>query len=300
MISIIVSGASGQLGKAFIELLSFQEGYSVYSFDRGQLDISDEEKIKNILITLPQAKYWINCAAYTKVDDAEKNPDDANLYNAIAPGYIANACQKAGVHLFDFSSDYVYHNDLRRPLKENDPIEPKGIYAQSKHNGELAIAATGVSHTILRTSWVYGPGGHNFVNTMLRLGRSKDHLSIVSDQLGAPTFTHDIVWAVKSLMHKDLDGGRNHIQGIFNFANAGEVSWDDFARKIFSLENIKCLVHATTTEAYGAPAPRPHYSILNCDKISLLLKTPIPHWENALVRFLQIAENQLANEAVSF
>lgn len=292
MTPIILSGASGQLGKAFIDRLSFKEGYSVYSFDRGQLDISDEAKINNILTTLPQAKYWINCAAYTKVDDAEMHPEKANLYNTIAPGYIASACEKAGVHLFDFSSDYVYHNDLRRPLKENDPIEPKGIYAQSKRNGEIAIAASGASHTILRTSWVYGPGGHNFVNTMLRLGKTKDHLTIVGDQLGAPTFTHDIVWAVKSLIDQDTNGGRTSIQGIFNFANAGEVTWDNFARKIFALTDSPCEVESITTEVYGAPAPRPPYSRLNCEKISLLLPTPIPHWEDALERFLHITKNE--------
>jgi dTDP-4-dehydrorhamnose reductase len=291
LIPIIVSGASGQLGKAFVNLLSFKDGYSVYSFDRGQLDISDEDKINNILTTLPHVKYWINCAAYTKVDDAETNVDESFLYNKTAPGYIAAACAKAGVHLFDFSSDYVYHNELRRPLKENDPIEPKGVYAQSKHQGEIAISASGASHTILRTSWVYGPGGHNFVNTMLRLGKIKDQLSIVGDQIGAPTFTHDIVWAVKSLIKLEIEKGRKNIQGIFNFSNAGEVSWDNLARKIFALKNINCVVHTTTTEDYGAPAPRPPYSVLDCDKISTLLKEPIPHWENALVRFLSLPDH---------
>jgi dTDP-4-dehydrorhamnose reductase len=291
LIPIIVSGASGQLGQAFLNLLSFQDGYSVYSFDRGQLDIADLNKINNILTTLPQVKYWINCAAYTKVDDAEKYPEEAFLYNATAPGYIASACEKAGVHLFDFSSDYVYHNALRRPLSENDLLEPRGVYAQSKRKGEQAIAASGASYTILRTSWVYGPGGHNFVNTMLRLGKTKDQLSIVADQSGAPTFTHDIVWAVKNLIRQEAEKGRENIQGIFNFANAGEVSWDDFARKIFALSNIQCTVNSTTTEAYGAPAPRPAYNVLNCEKIAPLLDAPIPHWENALNRFLQLSAN---------
>ena len=119
MIPLIVSGASGQLGKACIQNFSFLEGFNVYSFDRRQLDISDRDKISRVLSSLPKVKYWINCAAYTKVDDAEKNAHEANLYNAIAPGHIADACKEAGVHLFDFSSDYVYHNDLRRPLSKS-------------------------------------------------------------------------------------------------------------------------------------------------------------------------------------
>lgn len=286
MIPVIVSGASGQLGRACLELLSFQEDYSVYSFDHGQLDISDPVKIKGILQTLPQAKYWINCAAYTKVDDAETHIREATIYNALAPGYIASACRDAGVHVFDYSSDYVYHNSLRRPLKEDDPAEPKGVYAKTKLEGEKAISSSGASYTILRTSWVYGPGGHNFVNSMLRLGKTKDQLRIVSDQLGAPTFTHDIVNAVKELIQLRESGQGSKVQGIFNFANAGEVTWADFARAIFSHEHINCKVEDISTEAYGAAAPRPAYSVLDCGKITELLTRPIPHWEDALNRYL--------------
>ena len=288
MKSVIISGAGGQLGQAFIENLSFPEGYSVFSFDRGQLDIADKDKIERILSTLPQVRYWINCAAYTKVDDAEKNKGTANLYNTLAPGYIASACKKNGVHLIDFSSDYVYHNQFRRPLLETDPTEPKGVYAQSKRNGELAIHESGVSYSILRTSWVYGPGGQNFVNTMLRLGKTKSHLRIVGDQLGSPTFTYDIVKSVKELIHQHKTGNQDAIQGIFNFANAGEVTWDNFARTIFDYAGIKCEVESITTEEYGAPASRPPYSVLNCSKISKLLKEPIPTWDNALLRFLEV------------
>lgn len=286
MIPLIVSGASGQLGKACIQNLSFREGFNVYSFDRRQLDISDRDKIGRVLSALPKVKYWINCAAYTKVDNAEKNAQEANLYNAIAPGYIAEACKEAGVHLFDFSSDYVYHNDVRRPLKETDPTEPKGVYARSKRDGELAIGSSGVSHTILRTSWVYGPGGNNFVNTMLQLAKTKTHLRIVGDQLGAPTYTFDIVETVKSLIHHDMAGHRKDINGIFNFANSGEVTWDDFARTIFKLSGVNCHVETISTEEFGAPAPRPPYSILDCSKISALLQEPIPHWQDALQRYL--------------
>ncbi|MGB4848515.1 MAG: dTDP-4-dehydrorhamnose reductase [Saprospiraceae bacterium] len=286
MMSVIVSGAGGQLGKAFIDRLNFQEGYNVYSFDRGQLDIADQDKIYRTLASLPQVKFWINCAAYTKVDDAEKNEKDATLYNVLAPGYLARACWEAGVHLFHFSSDYVYHNNLRRPISEDDPTEPKSVYAKTKLEGEQQIIYSGVSHTILRTSWVYGPGGHNFVNTMLRLGKSKDELRIVSDQIGAPTFTYDIVDAVKDLITLYEDEQKENIQGVFNFANNGEVSWADFARTIFRDSNIQCNVHSITSEEYGAIAPRPPYSVLNCDKISALLSDAIPHWEDALKRYL--------------
>jgi len=285
-ISGIISGAGGQLGLAFNKGLSFEEGYNIFSFDRSQLDLADQDKIHRTLASLPQVKYWINCAAYTKVDDAEKNEKEATLYNALAPGYLARACWEAGVHLFHFSSDYVYDNHLRRPLKEDDPAEPKSVYARTKLEGEQEIVYSGASYTIIRTSWVYGPGGHNFVNTMLRLGKSRDEVKIVSDQLGAPTFTHDIVDAVKDLIRIGEEEQLEKVKGIFNFANSGEVTWADFARAIFKYANIQCEVRNISTHEYGAPAPRPEYSVLNCEKITELLSNPIPHWEDALRRYL--------------
>lgn len=286
MISVVISGAGGQMGKTFLEKLSFADDFSVFSFDHRQLDIADQEKIHRTLSGLPQVKYWINCAAYTKVDDAEKNEKEATLYNALAPGYLARACWEAGVHLIHFSSDYVYHNNLRRPLVETDATEPKSIYARTKLEGEQEIIYSGASHTILRTSWVYGPGGQNFVNTMLRLGKEKEELNIVADQLGAPTLTFDIADAVKDLILIHREEHKDKIQGVFNFANSGEVTWADFARSIFKHAGIHCHVQNITAEEYGAPAPRPNYSVLNCDKINELLSSPIPHWEDALQRFL--------------
>jgi len=133
---------------------------------------------------------------------------------------------------------------------------------------------------------VYGPGGHNFVNTMLRLGKTREQLSIVGDQLGAPTLTMDLAEAVKELILLHSLGKQEAVQGIFNYANAGEVTWDEFARAIFRMENLNCQVKTITTAEYGAAAPRPPYSVLNCDKIQKLLSTPIPSWENALTRYL--------------
>lgn len=292
MTNVIISGAGGQLGKALQEHLTFREDFNVYTFDRGQLDITDRDKIVRILSTLPNTQYWINCAAYTKVDEAENHPETAYRINCLGPGYISDACKDAGVHVFDFSSDYVYHNELRRPLIETDPTEPKGVYACSKRDGENAIAASGVSFTILRTSWVYGPGGHNFVNTMLRLGKNKTSLRIVSDQIGAPTYTVDIADAIKQLIYLDLNGRRDKIKGIFNYANAGSVTWDQFARTIFQHADIPCLVEPISSEEYGAPAPRPSYSILDCTKISKVLPKPIPNWEDALQRYLQRRSNE--------
>ena len=286
MRKVIVSGAGGQLGRAFLKTLSFHDDFSVYSFDRSQLDIADADKIHRLLEYLPQVQYWINCGAYTKVDDAEKFHNEAELYNATAPGYIAHACKDKGIHFFHFSSDYVYHNDLRRPLQEDDPTEPKGVYAKTKLDGEKAIQETSVNHTIIRTSWVYGPGGHNFVNTMLRLGKDKTHLNIVGDQLGAPTYTMDITAAIKQLILLHASGHQQEIQGTFNFANAGEVSWDNFARAIFSIAKLDCQVNTISSAEYGAPAARPPYSVLNCNKIQGLLKMPIPSWEDALNRYL--------------
>ena len=286
MINVVISGAGGQLGKAFSHLLTFESGFNTFTFDRGQLDIADEAKIHGILKTLPKTQFWINCAAFTKVDDAEKQKDEATLLNTIAPGLIAKACDEKGVHLFHFSSDYVYNNELRRPLNENDPTEPVGVYARTKLGGEYHVVANTDAFTIIRTSWVYGPGGHNFVNTMLRLGKTKDSLNIVGDQIGAPTYTLDIAACVKELILLHESGQADAIRGFFNYANAGEVTWDQFARKIFEKAGINCKVNTITTEEYNAPAPRPKYSVLDCTKIQNLLAAPIPTWEDALSRYL--------------
>lgn len=285
MSSVIISGAGGQLGKAFMRRLDPDE-YSVYAFDHFMLDISDEAGIQRVIDDVPHIKFWINCAAYTKVDDAEKNEETARLYNTMAPGFLGRACNDSDIHLIHFSTDYVYHNSLRRPLLENDPSEPKSIYAKTKYEGERAIIDSGASHTIIRTSWVYGPGGHNFVNTMLRLGKAQKELKIVADQLGAPTYTYDIVDAVKEILRLIDEEEHTRVQGIFNYANGGETTWADFARTIFKYANLHCSVQDITTQEFGAAAPRPAYSVLNCDKISELLTQPIPHWEDALKRFL--------------
>ena len=288
MTGVIVSGAGGQLGRAFVDQLTFADGFSVFSFDRGQLDIADRDKLAGVLATLPQARYWINCAAYTKVDEAERDPAPAWLYNAEAAGHLAEVCHAAGVHLVHFSSDYVYDNAIRRPLRESDPVTPRGVYAETKLAGENLVRAVNGSHTILRTSWVYGPGGHNFVRTMLRLAESRPVLRVVGDQLGAPTFTHDIVWAVRELIALHERGRHDDIQGVFNFANAGEVTWADFARAIFRIKNITCDVETITTGEFNAPAPRPAYSVMDCTRIAALLSRPIPHWEDGLARFLAL------------
>ncbi|MDQ3015884.1 MAG: dTDP-4-dehydrorhamnose reductase [Bacteroidota bacterium] len=286
MTSVIISGAGGQLGKAFVERLSFKDGFNVFSFDRSQLDIADLDKIHRTLSSLPKVKYWINCAAYTQVDAAETNEKEATLYNALAPGYLARACWEAGVHLFHFSSDYVYDNHLRRPLREDDETSPKGIYAKTKLEGEQEIIYSGASYTILRTSWVYGPGGNNFVNTMLRLGKTKEEINVVGDQLGAPTFTHDITDVIKELITLHAEEQGDKIQGMFNFSNAGEVSWDDFSRTIFKHTSLLCKVNTITSAQFGAKAPRPAYSVLNCEKIAQLLSYQIPHWKDGLQRYL--------------
>lgn len=286
MIGMIISGGGGQLGQAFVHRLPFSEGYSVFAFDHRQLDIADKNAVAAVLKTLPQVRYWINCAAYTKVDEAERHPDLAFRFNDEAAGYLAEACRDAGVHLVHFSSDYVYDNDLRRPLRELDPTTPRGIYAQSKLAGEERIRQIHDSHTILRTSWVYGPGGNNFVLTMLRLAETRDHLRIVGDQIGAPTYTYDIVWAVRALIALRERGRHDEVRGTFNFANAGEVTWADFARMIFRLRGIPCDVETITAKEFGAPAPRPAYSVMDCARITALLPAAIPDWKDALQRFL--------------
>lgn len=286
MSSILLTGAGGQLGKAFLHHLRFDAGYHVYAFDHQQLDLTNEELVRGVLSAIPRVKFWINCAAYTQVDKAETNEALAYNINADACEWMAESCAEHKVHLIHFSSDYVYDNGLTHPMKETDPTHPRGVYAKSKLEGEKKIMATDADYTIIRTSWVYGPWGNNFVRTMLRLGSERNELNIVSDQVGAPTFTFDIVEAIKYLID-EFAANPSMLHGVYNFANQGAVSWADFARTIFRNKGIECQVNDISTEQYNAPSPRPAFSVLDCSKIQAYLPFPIAHWEDGLERYLE-------------
>jgi dTDP-4-dehydrorhamnose reductase len=283
MTSILVTGANGQLGQ---ELQFLSDQYPQFSFhftDQYNLDITDDDQVRDIF--QQQAfDYCINCAAYTAVDKAETEAELARAINVEGPRKLAASCLLHRVHLFHISTDYVYHNPLNRPLLENDPTTPKGVYAQTKREGEEAALAIHLSTTVIRTSWVYSSFGHNFVKTMRRLGRERDALRVVFDQIGTPTYARHLAGALLEMIHK-VQAGENQpseLHGIYHYSNEGVCSWYDFAAAIFEMDRISCSLSPIESKDYPTPAARPFYSVLNKGKIKETFGLKIPHWREGL------------------
>lgn len=278
---ILVSGSTGQLGQ---ELQHIAKQYKNFKFDfknRKSLDLSSESQIRQTL----QAPYdyFINAAAYTAVDKAESDQKAAYKVNATALGHIGKYLSPK-TQVIHISSDYVYHNDPGRPLSEIDKTKPRGVYAKSKLEGENLLLKHRPDAIIVRTSWVYSSFGNNFVKTMLRLGSSRDALSIVADQYGSPTYARDLAEAIMGIIQNrgvETYSG-NHKSGVYNFANWGLTNWADFARTIFKQAKIQCQVSETTTKAYNAPAPRPHWSSMSKERIQRDFHIQVPNWEKSL------------------
>lgn len=283
MIHILVTGANGQVGQ---ELQRHSSDYPEIKFEfasRENLDISNQNNVSQY-IDKCKPDFVINAAAYTAVDKAEEDQENAYLVNAQAPLYLAKACKNIDAWLLHISSDYVYHHNPKRPLKENDETLAQGIYAKSKLEGDNNVIISGCKYSILRTSWVYSSFGNNFVKTMIRLGQSKDALTIVADQVGSPTYASDIALALlhqAKTIHSNPEKSINY-QSVFNFSNRGQTHWADFAREIFAITNIDCKVSHTTTESYNAPAPRPLWSVMDKSKFSEVWNMELVDWKKSL------------------
>ena len=283
---ILVTGANGQVGMELQTLTKQLQGTFTFHFtDVAELDITSPENITKVFGKI-QPVYVINCAAYTAVDKAETDKELCFKINTQAAEYLAEACKAINARFFHISSDYVYHNELNRPLLETDPTTPKGVYAATKLQGDLQALAANADTIILRTSWVYSSFGHNFVKTMIRLGTERDSLGIVYDQIGAPAYARDIAATILSIIGK-IEAQETAPGGVYNYAPQGVTCWYDFAKTIFELEGIECTVNSILSKAYPTPAARPTYSVLNCDKIKETFDISIPYWKDSLRACLQ-------------
>ncbi len=277
---ILVTGSAGQLGKEF-QLLAASLPNSQWLFTtKAELDITEPESINPIFADF-KPQICINCAAYTAVDKAESEKDLAHTVNVLGPANLVSACRQWDTYMVHFSSDYVYHNGLNRPLRETDPTQPQSIYAQTKLGGETEVLDYEAG-LVIRTSWVYSAFGHNFVKTMRRLGQEKKELRVVYDQIGTPTYAWDIVRQVYELL-----GHSVRPAGIFNFSNEGVCSWYDFALAIMEEEQFPCRVSPILSLDYPTAAQRPPYSVLEKSKWKKLSLTSIPHWRSSLRHCLQ-------------
>jgi dTDP-4-dehydrorhamnose reductase len=283
MQTILVTGANGQLGRS-LQLAAGSSGEFRFLFtDVDTLDICNKE----FLLSYMQANktgYIINCAAYTAVDEAEDNEPLALRINSGAVRNLGEAAQSMGARIIHISTDYVFDGTNSLPYVENDYTCPVSVYGRTKQMGEMFLRAVCPEALIIRTSWLYSEFGHNFLKTMLRLGKECNELRIVFDQIGAPTYAGDLASAILSVVRSAEVG--NFKAGIFHYSNEGVCSWYDFARKIFQLTNTACRAIPIETKDYPTRASRPHYSVLNKKKIKETYGLHIPHWEDSLYHMI--------------
>ena len=274
---ILITGAYGMLGSDLREVLKNFELVCAGSKD---LDITDEEKVIDFICE-NKPDFVINAAAYTAVDDCESHYDDAYAVNALGPRNLAIACNKIDVPLVHISTDYVFDGSKRTPLIENDKLGPESAYGKTKLAGEEFIQENTDKYFILRTAWLYGLHGNNFVQTMLNLAENHDEITVVNDQIGSPTYSLDLAVAITNLLNSDK-------YGIYHVTNEGECSWYDFACEIFEMSNIDVKVIPVSTEEFPRPAPRPHYSVLNNKKWNASGFVPMRDYKEALGAYLSL------------
>ena len=287
---ILVTGAGGQLGQE-LQYLARQNSELEFLFvDSKTLDITDEAAV-NQLFQQYQFHFCINCAAFTAVDDAEKMEEKARLVNVVGVNHLAKACKKYRTQLIHISSDYVYHSEtINRPYREVDATNPQGVYAVTKLEGDELIMKMLDSAVILRTSWVYSSFGNNFVKTMLRLGRKLSQLRVIYDQIGTPTYARDLALAILHIIKHIDQQKEGNFGGIYHFSNEGVTSWYDFALAIFEIKNIDIEVVPIETKDYPTPAKRPHFSVMNKNKVQSAFNIKIPHWRKSLAECLTLMD----------
>jgi dTDP-4-dehydrorhamnose reductase len=282
---LLVFGGEGQLGRALAEAKA-PAGWRVTAVSRAAADITDADQVMRA-IDAHEPAVVVNAAAYTAVDKAENDSVAAFRINEYGASIVARAASEAQATVIHPSTDYVFDGQASRPWREDDPTQPLGVYGASKAAGEEAVRDAARRHVILRTSWVFGAHGNNFVKTMLRLGAERPALKIVADQVGRPTSAHDLADAILTIAGK-IGGGVSTAKfyGTFHFANEGAVSWYEFAREIFAQGAKRGgpspELAAIPTSDYPTPAKRPAYSVLDCDKLAGLYGIEPRPWQLAL------------------
>ncbi|MEV6109006.1 dTDP-4-dehydrorhamnose reductase [Streptomyces sp. NPDC051940] len=276
----LVTGAGGMLARDVLARLA-ADGIPAVAADRKALDVTEPESVAAAFAGNPPAVV-VNCAAYTAVDDAEEHEDEATAVNGAGPRRLAEACRTHGSVLLHVSTDYVFPGDASAPYPEDAPTGPRGAYGRSKLAGERAVLELLPERGfVVRTAWLYGAGGRNFVRTMIRLEESRDTVDVVDDQHGQPTWTEDLADRLVRLGHAALAGAAP--AGVYHGTSSGETSWFGLAREVFRLLGADPLrVHPTTSAAFARPAPRPAYSVLGHERWRLAGIEPIRDWRAAL------------------
>ena len=284
--NILVTGCNGQLGNEMQLLEKLHPEHTYFNTDVAELDITNREAIEQF-VGDNAIDGIVNCAAYTAVDKAEENQEFCHLLNADAPGFLAEAIEKRGGWMIQVSTDYVFDGTNHKPYVETDPVCPNSTYGRTKLAGEQAVLNNCKKSMIIRTAWLYSTFGNNFVKTMIRLGREKAELGVIFDQIGTPTYAHDLAVAIFAAISNGV------VSGIYHFSNEGVISWYDFTKAIHRIAGIStCHVRPLHTEEYPTPAARPHYSVLDKTKIKQTYNIEIPNWEESL----EVCVNKLLND----
>ena len=278
---ILTLGSNGQLGSEIKDLV-FNYSQAEFIFkDLPELNICNYESLQNF-ISDHNISAVINCAAYTAVDKAEEFPNKAEQVNANGVLNLINALKKVNGKLIHISTDYVFNGDHFVPYKESDSVSPISVYGKTKRKGELAVISSELDAIVIRTSWLHSSYGDNFVKTMLRLGKQKEELNVVFDQLGTPTYARDLAKTILDILFGEFSENISKNGNIYHYTNEGIASWYDFAVNIMKISGESCKVKPVNSEEYHTLAKRPKYSVLNKSKIKRDFKIKIPYWEDSL------------------
>lgn len=276
-VNILITGSNGQLGSEIKEL-SKQFAYNFFFTDKDELDITNKNDIENYIIQ-NNINTIINCAAYTAVDKAESDEQTADLVNRKAVKKLSKISLENNIKLIHISTDYVFDGKAYKPYCEEYQTNPQSVYGKTKLLGELEMIKINPKNSIIiRTSWVYSYYGANFVKTMLRLGKEKDSLGVIFDQVGTPTYAKDLARTILCILPQI----QNSKVSIYNYSNEGVLSWYDFAKEIMKMAKLDCKINPIETKEYPTPAKRPHYSLLNKSKIKSTFNIDIPYWKDGL------------------
>ena len=277
---VLVTGRNGQLGQCLQDLDADYPGLEMTFLSQQDLDLNDINAIDNYLSNHAY-NVIVNCAAYTAVDQAEDEPEQAEQINHHAVKALAEAAKQQNAKLIHISTDYVFNGRNYKPYIATDPVDPINVYGATKLRGEQAIQAINPAALIIRTSWVFSEYRHNFVKTMLRLGQEKDFLKVIDDQIGSPTYAGDLAKAICQIIsHSKFQQLTS--TNIYHFTNEGVTSWYDFAKAIFDISGIGCPVYPIASEDYPMKAPRPYYSVLNNMAIKDEFGISIAYWRNKI------------------
>lgn len=284
MKNLLITGANGQLGNEMRVLSASHPEYTYYFTDIAELDVCDKEAVKQF-VQEHSIDCIINCAAYTAVDKAEDEKKLCKQLNADAPRFLAEAAQSRGAAIIHISTDYVFNGEQHKPYREVDEVCPVSVYGRTKLQGEQNVLQGCYNSMVIRTAWLYSSFGKNFVKTMIRLGKEKESLGVVFDEVGTPTYARDLAAAIYQILGDEI------VPGIYHYSNEGVCSWYDFTKAIHRLAGIdSCEVRPLHTDEYPTKATRPYYSVLDKTKIKETFNMEIPYWEDSLEKCVRLLE----------